>query len=168
VVLPAPPRNGDDDDDDPDDHDDDHLEKIPAMVSELARDPDTEAAIVLGTGDFRSAVTAMQFYDKGYDVVRYDLISVLDDPSRLSVMRGVRKYPVVAVTPVSKRRGDGIEIIPRLKEHRFREYRLPRPVKLPGGVTTKEFAKTWIDNGDWPVWVRAPGRYGAPVNLAKP
>jgi len=55
-----------------------------------------------------------------------------------------------------------------LKRIEFKYYKPPETIKLPGGVSTKEFARVWVDDSDWPFWVSAPGSYSTPIILTKP
>ncbi len=61
----------------------------------------------------------------------------------------------------------GGALIPVLESAGFKRFQPPNPARFPGGVSTKEFAKMWVDNADWPVLISVPGWYGKPISLAK-
>jgi len=49
----------------------------------------------------------------------------------------------------------------------IRYFEPQKPAMLPGGVSMKEFAKTWVDNGDWPLSIQSTLGYGGIVSLMR-
>jgi tetratricopeptide (TPR) repeat protein len=54
-----------------------------------------------------------------------------------------------------------------LQKGLLRPYTPPKPLRLPGGVTMEQFAKTWVDNGDWPLYIQCTLFYGGVVSLMR-
>lgn len=184
----------------------DDFAKIPALASSMMNPAIQKswagAAAILGAGDLRSSLLALQVKDRGLDVlqvppsvhsfnefiakVRPDAVVAVQprDGQVGALMDSLRLgSPVAPVSPGQPWKPSGLDklstpqsaqppplwdwraIGPALQQQGFRPYEPPRPPQLPGGVSTKEFARAWVDNGDWPLTVCVPGWYAAPVSL---
>ncbi|MFQ5902005.1 MAG: hypothetical protein ACE5IH_10665, partial [Thermodesulfobacteriota bacterium] len=149
----------------------DDVGNILPMVQKITKQSNSGKVLLMGGSDLYTFALKMQFADRGLEVIKapplpdalrnfnknkFDALIGVKGPPLPSGLKQILKnndeYKYIQPPPCPDCFNNNWNLNLDFMEQKglIKPYTPPK-VPMPGGVSMKEFAKTWVDRGDWPL-----------------